>query len=72
MGDDLLNGRKATDWELAAVEHGRKCDLKRDMAQLAGLLAEYPRPEVPRHVTDIEVDFATTRRRPVSDLPGLP
>jgi hypothetical protein len=33
---------------------------------LAGLLAEYPRDEVPgpRHVTDIEVDFATTRRRP--------
>lgn len=66
MGDMLLNGRAATDWELAAVEDGRRCDLERDMAQLAGLLAEYPRePErQPRHVTDIEVDFATTRRRP--------
>jgi hypothetical protein len=64
MGDDLLNGREAADFELAAIEHGRDCELKRE--QLKGLLSEYPRPEVPapRHVTDIEVDFATTRRRP--------
>jgi hypothetical protein len=66
VGDNLLNGRPAEDWELAAIAHGRRCDLERDLEQLAGLLAEYPRePErQPRHVTDIEVDFATTRRRP--------
>jgi hypothetical protein len=66
MGDTLLNGRPAEDWELAAIGHGRQCDLERDLAQLAGLLSEYPRePErQSRHVTDIEVDFATTRRRP--------
>ena len=66
MSDELLNGRAATDFELAAIGPGRECDLKRDRELLAGLLAEYPRePErQPRHVTDIEVDFATTRRRP--------
>ena len=55
MSDDLLNGRAATDYELAAIEHGRRCDLERDLAQLAGLLAEYPRDEVPvpRPVTDV-------------------
>jgi len=68
MGDDLLNGRPATDFELAAVEHGRKCELDRDAEVVAGLLSEYPRAELPagrpRHVTDLEVDFATARRRP--------
>jgi len=63
MGDVLLNGRPATDFELAAIEHGRACDLERDLRQLDGLLAEYPREPGPRHVTDIEVDFATARRR---------
>jgi hypothetical protein len=52
MADDLLNGREATDWELAAVAHGRECERKRDREQLAGLLAEYPREAVPRPVTD--------------------
>ena len=68
MADELLNGREATDWELAAVAHARQCERDRDLEQLAGLLAVYPRePEPglrPRHVTDIEVDFATARRRP--------
>jgi len=68
MADDLLNGRKAADFELAAVEHGRECERKREREQLAGLLSEYPRAELPagrpRHVTDLEVDFATARRRP--------
>jgi len=59
MGDMLLNGREAADWELAAIAHGRRCDLERDLTLLAGLLAEYPREESP----------AT---RPVSDLPVLP
>jgi hypothetical protein len=62
--DVLLNGRTATDFEAAAIEHGHACDLKRDKEQLAGLLAEYPREPGPRRVTDIEVDFATARRRP--------
>lgn len=57
MPDDLLNGRPATDWELTAVAHGRDCDLARDLEQLAGLLAEYPREPapVPRPVTDLPV-----------------
>jgi hypothetical protein len=55
MGDDLLNGRKATDFELAAVEHGRKCERDRDAEVVAGLLSEYPREPVPvsRPVTDV-------------------
>jgi hypothetical protein len=55
MTDDLLNGREATEWELAAVARGRECDLARDLEQLAGLLAEYPREPspVPRPVTDL-------------------
>jgi hypothetical protein len=55
MADDLLNGRPAEDWELAAVAYGRECELRRDREQLAGLLAEYPReaPPVPRPVTDL-------------------
>ena len=65
MGDDLLNGRKAEPFELAAIRHGRECELRRDLRQLAGLLADYPRDPAPaRRVTDIEVDFATVRRRP--------
>ncbi len=38
MGDTLLNGRPAEDFELAAIRHGRRCDLERDLALLAGLL----------------------------------
>ena len=64
MSDDLLNGREATDFELAAIRHGRRCERERDLAVLRGLLSEYPRAAQPRHVTDIEVDFATARRRP--------
>jgi len=54
MADELLNGRKATDWELDAIGHGRKCELDRDKRVVAGLIAEYPRSEapVPRPVTD--------------------
>ena len=55
MGDDLLNGRTARDWELAAIRYGRECELARDREQLAGLLAVYPREPspVPRPVTDV-------------------
>jgi len=54
MADELLNGRKATDYELDALERGRKCELERDAEVVAGLLAEYPREQVPvpRPVTD--------------------
>ena len=57
MGDTLLNGRLAEDFELAAIGHGRECDLARDLESLKGLLAEYPREEspVPRPVTDLPV-----------------
>jgi len=47
MADELLNGRKATDWELAAIGHGRQCELERAAEVVAGLLAEYPRAETP-------------------------
>jgi hypothetical protein len=54
MGDTLLNGREATDYELAAIERGRQCERDRDAEVVAGLIAEYPREEtpVPRPVTD--------------------
>ena len=58
MPDDLLNGRKATDSELAAIGHGRQCGRDRDAEVVAGLLAEYPREQVPVP-------------RPVADLPVL-
>ena len=38
MGEVLLNGRRPLDWELAALEHGRRCERDRDMELLAGLL----------------------------------
>jgi hypothetical protein len=55
VGDTLLNGRPAEDWEVAAIAHGRECDLRRDREQLAGLLTEYPRADAPapRPVTDL-------------------
>ena len=55
MADELLNGREATDWELAAIGHGRQCELALAAEVVAGLIAEYPRePEpVPRPVTDV-------------------
>jgi hypothetical protein len=59
VGDDLLNGRPAEDWELAAVARARQCERARDLEQLGGLLAEYPRAEVPAS-------------RPVADLAELP
>ena len=47
MSDGLLNGRKAEPFELAAVARARQCERERDLRQLAGLLAEYPRDPVP-------------------------
>ena len=57
MADELLNGRPAEDFEVAAIAHGRECDLARDLESLRGLLAEYPReePPVPRPVADLAV-----------------
>ena len=57
MADDLLNGRPAENFEVAAIEHGRECDLARDLESLGGLIAESPReePPVPRPVTDLPV-----------------
>ena len=59
MADELLNGRKAEDFELAAIAHGRECELARDTAVVAGLIAEYPREQVPA-------------ARPVTTLAELP
>jgi hypothetical protein len=59
MGDILLNGRAATDYELAAIGHARRCEFERDLKLLAGVLTN-PRPPEPAS-------------RPVSDvLPVLP
>ena len=54
MADDLLNGREAMSFELAAMKHGRQCERDRDAEVVAGLIAEYSRAEspVPRPVTD--------------------
>jgi hypothetical protein len=59
MADVLLNGRKATDWELAAIERGRQHERDRDRELLAGVLTGDPRrrPERPRPVTDIPAGF---------------
>ena len=50
----LLNGRPAEDFKLAAIEYSRRCELERDLRQLAGVLTGEP---VPRH-----------EGRPVTDL----
>jgi len=47
MADELLNGREATSYELAAMKHGRQCERDRDAEVVAGLLTEYPRAEAP-------------------------
>jgi hypothetical protein len=64
----LLNGRRPLDWQLPAVWRGYARLRLQGREQLGGLLSEYPRQAEPggrpRHVTDIEVDFATARRRP--------
>ena len=54
-GRVYLNGRPALDWEIPALEHARKCELARDLEQLAGLLTEYRRPDPDgrRPVTDV-------------------
>jgi hypothetical protein len=55
MGDTLLNGREATDFEIAAIADGRRCERDRDAEVVAGLLTEYPREPGPgsRPVTDL-------------------
>jgi hypothetical protein len=63
MGDVLLNGRKPLDWEVPAVERGRKCDRERDQVLLAGVLTgDPPRPDQPRPLTDVVLDFSGPRR----------
>ena len=56
--DVYLNGRPAAEHEVAAVEHGRRCERDRDLRLLAGLLAEEPVPV-----------FAGRR---LHDLPAIP
>jgi hypothetical protein len=59
MGDTLLNGRPAEDFEAAAIRHGRRCELERDAEVVAGLTAgDAPRPE-------------TAAGRPVTGLADL-
>ena len=55
VADEMLNGRLATDFEQAAIAHGRECELERDRSVVAGLLTEYPRDAepFPRPVTDL-------------------
>jgi hypothetical protein len=59
VADDLLNGRKATDFELAAIARARQCERARDLEQLAGVLAaEREEERVARPVTDIVWEFS--------------
>ena len=59
MAELMLNGRLATDFEAAAIEHGRACELARDAEVVAGLTGAGP---VPRHegrpVTDLVLEFS--------------
>jgi len=65
MADDLLNGREATGWELAAMKHGRQCDRDRDAQVVEGLIAEYPRQPEPRPMTDLVLEFTKPGQRPL-------
>ena len=58
MGDVMLNGRRAEDFEIAAIEHGHRCELERDQDVVAGLVAEYPREPVPvlRKTANLSLD----------------
>lgn len=59
MGEQLLNGRAATEAELAAIDRGRQCDRDRDLELLAGVLTgDPPKPGHPRPVTDIVWEFS--------------
>jgi hypothetical protein len=40
MADVLMNGREPVSWELPSLERGRRQELERDTARLAGVLAE--------------------------------
>jgi hypothetical protein len=54
----LLNGRKATGWELPAVERARQHERDQCLTLLAGVLTgDEPRPDVPRPVTDVSWEF---------------
>ena len=59
MTNLLLNGRVPLERELAATEHGRQCELERDLRLLAGVLTQdvTPPPEG-RPVTDITREFS--------------
>ena len=63
MAAELLNGRVPLDYELAAIEHGRRCDRERDLELLAGVLTADPVPvHEGRPVTDIVWEFLVTPR----------
>lgn len=54
MAEELLNGRRPLDWELAAIEHGHQCDRDRDLESLAGVLAAgWPPERAARPLTDV-------------------
>jgi hypothetical protein len=55
----MLNGRPATDWEVAALDDAAECARERERRLLAGVLADASWRPVPEHV-----------RRPVTDITG--
>jgi len=47
MAEVLVNGREPLDWELPALERGRRCELERDSRVVAGLVASDREPPPP-------------------------
>lgn len=47
VAEVLMNGREPLDWELPALERGRRQELERDCGLLAGVLAEDREPAKP-------------------------
>ncbi len=53
MADLLVNGREPLDWELPALERGRRCELERGCDLLRGVLAEDREPPPPGAVKNL-------------------
>jgi hypothetical protein len=66
VNEVYLNGRPALDWEKPVIARARKCERRRDLQQLAGVLSSDRRrvPDRPpkgrnRPLTDIDMQWLT-------------